>query len=144
MVPYADTSFLFSLYVQDANTASAGRFASGLSVGLAFTPLQRHELRNAFRLAVFRREISLEECAKLLSTVESDSRNGVLVESAVSWAEVYEITESLSAAHSSELGTRGFDVMHVAAAMALRAERFLSFDKRQKSLARKAGLRVNR
>jgi len=144
MVPYADTSFLFSLYVQDANTASAARLASGLGSGLAFTPLQRHELRNAFRLAVFRREISLEECSKLLSMVETDARDGVLVEAPVSWAEVYEISEKLSAAHSPALGTRGFDVMHVAAAMASRAERFLSFDKRQKSLARKAGLRVNR
>ena len=142
MVAYADTSFLFSLYAQDANTVEAGRFAATLDEPLVFTPLQRHELRNAFRLAVFRREIAAADCQGLLDMVEADTKTGVLVETPVSWAEVYSAAEALSAAHSSAFGTRGFDVLHVAAAIALGARNFLTFDIRQKKLAVKAGLKV--
>lgn len=52
MVAYADTSFFFSLYAQDANTAHAGQIAASLHAPLLITPIQRHELRNAFRLSV--------------------------------------------------------------------------------------------
>ena len=142
MVAYADTSFFFSLYAQDANTAHAGRIAATLDAALAITPLQRHELRNAFRLAVFRREITAAECQKLLDSVETDTMAGVLVETPVSWAEAYSEAEALSATHSKTLGTRGFDVLHVAAAVALGTKNFLTFDIRQKSLAVKAGLKV--
>ncbi len=142
MVAYADTSFLFSLYAQDPHTVHAGKIVATFPAALVITPLQRHELRNAFRLAVFRREITLAECQDLLDAVEADTRSGVLVETPVAWAEVYARAEALSAAHSQILGTRGFDVLHVAAAMVTGAERFLTFDTRQQALAVKAGLKV--
>lgn len=142
MVAYADTSFCFSLYAQDANTVRAGRLAAGLGAPLAFTPLQRHELRNAFRLAVFRGEITAADCQRVLDVVEADTMTGVLMATPVSWTEVYAKAEALSAAHSVTLGTRGFDVLHVAAAIALGANLFLTFDTRQKPLALKAGLKV--
>ena len=142
MVAYADTSFFFSLYAQDANTVHAGLIAASLDAALVVTPLQRHELRNAFRLAVFRREITLAECQNLLDSVETDTKAGVLLETPVAWMEVYTEAEALSAAHTKTLGTRGFDVLHVAVAIALGAKDFLTFDARQKSLAIKAGLKV--
>ena len=66
----------------------------------------------------------------------------MLLETPVSWAEVYAEAEALSAAHTKTLGTRGFDVLHVAVAIALGAKDFLTFDIRQKALAVKAGLKV--
>ncbi len=142
MVAYADTSFFFSLYAQDANTVQAGQIAATLQSPLVITPLQRHELRNAFRLSLFRREITAADCQRLLDAVEADTKTGVLVETPVSWAEAYTGAESLSLAHTKTLGTRGFDVLHVAAAIALGTKNFLTFDARQKSLAVKAGLKV--
>ena len=142
MVAYADTSFLYSLYGHDANSAEARTMGNALKVPLAFTPLQRHELRNAFRLAVFRTVMTVERCEAVLAEIEADTKTGVLVETPVSWAEVYSGAEALSAAHSSTLGTRGFDVLHVAAAIALGTRNFLTFDIRQKKLAAKAGLKV--
>lgn len=143
MVTYADTSFFFSLFAQDANTVQAGRITATIQTPLVFTPLQRHELRNAFRLSLFRREITAAECQSLLDAVETDTKTGVLVETPVSWAEVYSEAEALSLAHTKALGTRGFDVLHVAAAIALGIKSFLTFDARQKSLAVKAGFKVN-
>ena len=142
MVAYGDTSFLFSLYVQDANTPHAARIAGAHDSSLVLTPLQRYELRNAFRLAVFRKDITAKECQDLLDTVEADTKTGALVETPVAWAEVYAEAEALSAAHTETLGTRGFDVLHVAAAGALGAKNFYTFDARQKALARKAGMKV--
>ncbi|MCX6874397.1 MAG: PIN domain-containing protein [Verrucomicrobia bacterium] len=142
MVVCADTSFLYSLYGHDANSAQARLMGNALKVPLAFTPLHRHELRNAFRLAVFRKVMTLARCQAVLAEVEADAKAGVLLESPVAWAEVYARAEALSAAHTQALGTRGFDVLHVAAAMALGAKDFLTFDIRQKALAVKAGLKV--
>jgi len=142
MVAYGDTSFFFSLYAQDANTVQAGRIAATLDAPFVITPLQRHELRNAFRLAAFRGGITTAECQNLLDTVEADMKTGALAETPVSSAEMYAGAEALSAAHTQALGTRGFDVLHVAAALALGAKVFLTFDIRQKALAVKAGLKV--
>jgi predicted nucleic acid-binding protein len=142
MVAYADTSFLYSLYGHDANSAQARTMGNALKVPLALTPLQRHELRNAFRLAVFRKVMTLERCDAVLAEIGADTKTGVLVETPVSWAEVFARAEALSAAHSKTLGTPGFDVLHVATAIALRTKDFLTFDVRQKTLAVKAGLKV--
>jgi predicted nucleic acid-binding protein len=40
------------------------------------------------------------------------------------------------------MGTRSLDVLHVAAASLLGALQFVSFDRRQRSLAFKAGLKI--
>ncbi len=142
MVVYADTSFLFSLYTQDGNTTHAAQLAAEIKTALVFTSLQRHELRNAFRLALFRRDITPEQCEVLLKTIELDIQTGVLSEAPVAWAEVYSEAEALSAAHTGKIGTRATDNLHVAAASALGIRNFYTFDIRQKALAVKAGMRV--
>jgi predicted nucleic acid-binding protein len=142
MVVYADTSFLFSLYAQDANTAQAGQISAAFRASLAFTAWQRHELRNAFRLAVFRGDMATQQCQALLGTVEMDLQAGALADTALTWADVYTQAETLSASHTEQLGTRGSDVLHVAAALALGVKEFYTFDTRQKALAAAAGLKV--
>ena len=44
--------------------------------------------------------------------------------------------------HTETLGVRSFDLLHVGLAVALGSTEFLTFDTRQASLARAAGLRV--
>lgn len=51
---YADSSFLVSCYVVDANTPQARAWLSRTGVPLAFTALHALEVRNAFKLGVFR------------------------------------------------------------------------------------------
>ena len=142
MVAYADTSFLFSLYAQDANTPRAAELATASAGALLLTPLQRIELRNALRLSVCRGDMTEGECRRLLEQIEADTKTGALAETPVSWAEVYAEAEALSAAHTGKTGTRAFDVVHVASAAALGAKAFFTFDARQKALAVKAGLKV--
>ena len=142
MVVYADTSFLVSLYGRDASSEVAQRLAAALKGAFAFTSLHRHEARNALRLAIFRKDITPEECETVIAAMDEDERAGVLVNSPVAWAEVFEQAEALSAAHTRKLGTRAMDVLHVAAAAVLGIGEFLTFDTRQKALARKSGMRV--
>ena len=142
MVGYADTSFLVSLYGRDANSAESQRIAGTLKGPLAFTPLHRHETRNAVRLAIFRKEITLEESRAILAAFDADLKTGALVEAPVAWAEVFDQAEALGAAHTERLGTRATDVLHVAAAGVLGAKDFFTFDTRQKALAAKAGFKV--
>ena len=142
MVAYADTSFLVSLYGRDANSAPAQEMAANLNAPLAFTPFLRHEARNAIRLAFFRKDITADECQAIIAAIEADTKTGALVETPVAWAEVYAEAEALSAAHTGKLGARASDVLHVAAATALGAKDFYTFDARQKALAAKTGMKV--
>ena len=142
MVAYADTSFLFSLYGHDANSPKARPMGDALKAPLVFTPLHRHELRNAFRLAVFRKALTPDRCQTVLAEIEMDTKTGILVETPVAWAEVFAEAEALSASHTAILGTRATDILHVAAACAAGVKDFLTFDTRQAALARKQGLKV--
>ena len=142
MVAYADTSFLFSLYGNDANSAQARPIGDSLHAPLAYTPLHRHELRNAFRLAAFRKVMTVERLRAVLVEVEADAKAGVLLEVPLAWAEVFTEAEALSSAHTESLGIRALDVLHVAAAVALGVREFYTFAARQRTLAVKAGLKV--
>jgi hypothetical protein len=51
--------------------------------------------------------------------------------------------QRLSARWSAKLGTRSLDILQVAAALVLEADSFLTFDDRQKKLAKAAGLVVH-
>ena len=139
---YADTSFLVSLYVQDANTARAVAAVEAGATPLVFTPLIRHELRNALRLCVFRRQISSAQRESALHDIDADVESGVLHSTPVDWPKAFTHAERLGRSHSEALGTRGMDVLHVACALALRVKRFATVDERQRQLAELAGLDV--
>ncbi len=139
---YADTSFLVSLYVQDANSVRAVAAVEAGAMPLVFTPLIRHELRNALRLCVFRRQITSAQRESALHEIENDLAAGVLHETPLDWPKILLAAEALSRAHTEKLGARGMDILHVAAAVALRGKRFVSFDDRQLELAELAGLEL--
>ncbi len=56
---------------------------------------------------------------------------------------VYQEAERLSATFSQSIGTRSLDILHVAMAEVLGAEKFISFDHRQKRLATEAGFETH-
>ena len=139
---YADTSFLVSLYVQDANSGRAVSAVKSGATPLVFTPLIRHELRNALRLCVFRRQITAAQRESALHDMDADAEAGVLHLTPVDWPKAFTHAEGLGRKHSEALGTRGMDLLHVACALALRAKRFATFDERQRQLAELAGFDV--
>jgi predicted nucleic acid-binding protein len=108
----------------------------------AFTPLHVLELRNAFKLGIFRKLLTTVEAAAAWRNVERDLRSGRLVRQPVKWPSVLRLAARLSEQHSSVYGTRSLDIVHVATAKLSRIEEFVSFDSRQRDLALAIGLKV--
>ncbi len=109
---------------------------------LPFTPFHRHELRNAIRLRVYRGEISVEQLKEALREMDSDLEDNILCHTHIPWTETFREAEALGESHTGILGVRSFDLLHVGLALALGSSDFLTFDTRQASLARAAGLSV--
>lgn len=139
---YADSSFLVSCYVTDANTAQAKGYLLRTGAPLFFTALHALEVRNAFKLGVFRGLFGAAEAVAAWKHLESDVRGGRLVKKPVKWHLVLRIAARFSERHSATVGTRSLDIVHVATAKALRASEFISFDNRQRTLAATVGLKV--
>lgn len=139
---YADTGFLVSLHTVDANTAAARARMKRHGVPMLWTWLHEIEFRNAIRLQAFRGQIQHDEIDEILHKQALGLENGVYVSATPALAEVTRQVERLGAAHSSILGTRTLDIMHVAQAVVLKAKDFLTFDRRQAALAKAAGLLV--
>lgn len=142
MSHYADSSFLVSCYVTDANTPQAKAHLLRAGAPLVFTALHALEVRNAFQLGVFRGLFSATDAAAALANLEADLRSGRLTGKTVNWPVALRIAARLSASYSATIGARSLDILHVAAAKALRAVEFMSFDTRQRTLAATVGLKV--
>lgn len=139
---YADSSFLMSLFIEDGNTAAAKRFISRNPAVLAFNPLHRLEFCNGLRLRVHRGEIDNPARAAALRRIDEAIEGGRLAHVALPWTDALRKAEQLSADHAERIGSRLADTLHVAAAMLAGTRRFLSFDIRQRELAKAAGLEV--
>jgi predicted nucleic acid-binding protein len=78
-----------------------------------------------------------------LRQVEADLRAKALIFHApIDWVSVLRAAEVIAEAHNLAIGCRSADLFHVAAAMVAKADEFLTFDERQKKLARAVGLPV--
>jgi predicted nucleic acid-binding protein len=137
---YSDPSFLFSLFLHDANTAAAAAHLEKHPTELALTTWQRWELSNAIRLSVWRGNCAATDANQALGKIANDIADGNLVEAALVWPEVMALASKLSEKHTTTLGVRSLDLLHVAAAMSLGARKFLTCDGRQLALARAAGI----
>jgi predicted nucleic acid-binding protein len=140
---YPDTSFLYSLYVQQAHSAKAAAYmAAAYDGALPLTTLGRFELLNAIRLSVFRQQLNPRVAAIDVLTIKADIESGVLEVISCDWAAVHAEAERLSAGHTTEGGHRSMDILHVATALSMGAREFLSFDGKQTRLASAEGLTV--
>lgn len=105
------------------------------------SPLCELELVNALQLRVFRKELTATEAQAADAAVQSDIVAGIYLLQPLS-AVVFEGAKRLSLKYVAGIGSRSLDVLHVAAALAIGAETLLSFDDKQRKLAKAAGLRV--
>ena len=73
---YADSSFLVSCYLMDANTAQAKTYLSGRNVSLIVTALHELEVRNALQLGVFRDVLTPDEARAATVNINADLQAG--------------------------------------------------------------------
>lgn len=104
MTTYADTSFLVSLYLRDANTAKAEAFMLRHFEPLALTQLNRVELRNAISRAIFEEKVTPQEARAAWRQVDSDLRAGLLAHQPMKWVELFREAEHLAASQTPSTG----------------------------------------
>jgi predicted nucleic acid-binding protein len=138
---YADTSFLLSLYGRDGNSPAATSLVKDDQPALLLTPFGEAEFTNAAELRVFFKQWTAREARAVRDRFLQHLRAGVL-QAADPLPNLFELVLTLARRHTSKLGTRTLDVVHVASALILGPEVFYTFDRRQAKLARAEGLHV--
>jgi len=124
-----------SLYVPDANSDQAVAEA-GLQPGpILISAAVILESTNAFELRVFRGQGTLLNSTKAIHDLEADAERGVFRILPVP-SSAWDVARKLSRKHTAKNGTRSLDILQVAAALVLKADAFLTFDRAQANLAR--------
>ncbi len=140
---YLDTSALLKLYVREEGSDAVQAAVEAQSEPLPVWEIQEMELRNALQLKVFWGELTGSEAAQQLNLFEQRQDRGLYYTPEIGRAELMSDFRRLSLC-TAKLGCRTLDVLHVACALQLKQLRFMSFDERQKQLAIKAGLDVEK
>lgn len=148
MKAYPDTSFLCAFYVKQTNSGLAAAYAATMKEPLHITELVRFEFRQSLRFQVWRRSSNAREglaradAETALDQLEADLACGVAVVVPCHLGEVLRRADDLSKRHTMTEGHRSFDILHVAAAIQLDAQEFLTFDEQQRKMAQMEGLKV--
>lgn len=148
MIVYPDTSFLCSLYRKQEHTPRALRYREAMTEPLFFTSLLEFEFIQAIRLQVWlhaadrKKGYSEKEADQMMADWELDVAAGenVLVPNDAN--AVLRLARTFSLQRTAGGGHRTLDILHVATAVHLGAQEFLTFDERQRKLAAYAGLGV--
>jgi hypothetical protein len=133
---------IVKLYVPEPNSPEAIRLVTAVQPPGLLTEWQGMEVRNTLRLKRFRGEITAAQLRSALRAIAEDERAGRWSRAPLDLGETLRRAEVLSNKLTPSLGCRTLDIIHVAAALVLVAKDFVSFDSRQRQLARKAKLRV--
>jgi predicted nucleic acid-binding protein len=105
------------------------------------TPFHVAEWTNAVEQQVFRRVASRTEADQSHERFQQHRESGLWVEIALPES-AFDVCAQLARRHGARLGLRALATLHVASALELKAERFWTFDERQKKLARTVGLKT--
>ena len=139
MSAYADTSFLVSLYVLDANSALAAARMKHAGLPILLTSFGELELTNALSLRLFRRELRLSKIKAARALIRKDLSDGILSLKTLPEG-AFDKAMQMARRRTPQLGTRTLDLLHVASALRLQADTFYTFDRNQERLARAEGL----
>lgn len=152
MRAYADSSFILRLVTGEADSPQV--IAEYRRLGtprLYFLPLHALEIRNAILQRAFhqRRSVASGERSQVarerdaaLARVERLLARRALLDVTLDLDAVITRAGKLSSAHTERTGARAIDILHVAGALALETEQFLTTDSRQARLAKAEGMKV--
>lgn len=139
---YVDSSALGLLYLHQPQSREMARWRRRLGGSLPVTHFGRTEIVNAIGLAVYRNSVTEEQAICLWDRLDADFVDGHLEQVHILWRAALSHAAELSRMHTPRLGTRSFDVLHVACALELKRPYFLTFDDRQQKLAKAVGLKL--
>ena len=139
---YADTSWWLAYKCRRDvhHPAAVTLFDREPEAEVVWTPWQRVEVFNSFRQAERAGHVGQGESRKLIRLLEQEVRLGYWPHIEFDWTSAVRAACELAAEHSLRMVVRGMDLFHVAIAIEVAADGFLSFDDEQNSLAEAAGL----
>jgi predicted nucleic acid-binding protein len=141
MNAYFDSSLIVKLYIREPGSKEVAVLAAK-SGTVPFSPLHELEIRNAIRAGQGRHILTPPEAAAALAALDDDIANGRLERIQPDWQAVFSESERLSAAFTRHLLVRTLDILHVAAALVMNYPSFVTGDRCQLKLARRAGLKA--
>jgi len=150
---YADSSFLLRLVTGESGAEQAGaeyrRFGRPT---VFYLPLHALEVENGIRQRAFHERRVLPSGQRIKISHERDAalsrlagfvKRGVFKDVMLDMDLAMDRARRLSTAHTDRLGARAVDLLHVACALILETEVFLTCDQRQSDLAKAEGLQVS-
>lgn len=143
---YPDSSFYVALtYFDDAHHLKAAEVAEAHSKDkFLWSPWHRVEVSNTIRQLACGSPPAIREAEarQLIHAVETDVRVGYFLHMEADWRDVLRTAYEISTAYGFSLCCRSADLLHIAYAVELAADGFLSFDNDQVKVARARGLRI--
>ena len=140
---YVDTSVLVKLYIKEEYSFEVSHWIRRNNEAIPLTRFHELEFTNAIYLKQFRTEMTNEQALLVLSKFDEHQRRGVFYRPQINWTDAINFALDLSRNHTKATGSRSLDILHVASALAIKANRFLTLDKRQSALAGLAGLTID-
>jgi predicted nucleic acid-binding protein len=141
-VLYVDTSVIVKLYFKEAYSRDTSNWLKANDEAIPLTSFHELELINAIQLKKFRNEITPDQTRLIISRLEEHEMSGIYYRPQLDWSAIFIQAIDLSKKHSAIIGSRSLDILHVASALSINADRFLTFDERQIRLAELAGLKI--
>jgi predicted nucleic acid-binding protein len=137
-----DTSVIVKLYIKEDYSRDISNWLKENNEALPLTSFHELELINAVHLKQLRTEITLGETHLILSRFEEHEKSGIYYRPQLDWSAIFIHALDLSTKHTASSGSRSLDILHVASALSINADRFLTLDDRQTRLAALAGLKI--
>jgi predicted nucleic acid-binding protein len=141
LVIYLDTSALLKLYIREKGSEFVQTQVMSQDLPLPIWELQLAEFINALRLKTFWGEIDNDQADGLLALFDERMERGQYYVPEIDRDRLMTTFRALSR-ETERIGCRTMDVYHVACAVQLGPQHFISFDERQRTLATSAGLNV--
>lgn len=139
---YIDTSVIVKLYVKETHSYNVSQWVKKNNEAIPLTGIHELEFVNAISVKKYRDEISEDDMHRIMTRFTEHELRGIYYRPQIDWADIFYNAVGLSKTHTQKTGSRSLDILHVASALSINAERFMTFDDRQSELAAIAGLKI--
>jgi predicted nucleic acid-binding protein len=136
---YLDTSAFLKLYIREPGATEVQDLVVAQNCPLPVWDLLEAEFANALRLKAFWQEITPAQAETQIGLFHHRKQQGFYHVPEIDRGSLMAAFRRLSA-ETPRLGCRTLDILHVACATLLDPDAFVTFDARQRMLARHAGL----
>ena len=139
---YWDSSLIVKLYIREEQSPAVVQTVKSIDLAIPFTHLHDLEINNALNLKLFCGEVEKSEVDYLRKKIQTHEEVGVYYRPSLDWTDIFRAANDFSNRHTSRIDVRSLDILHVAIAISIGAESFMTNDIRQRLLATAVGLKI--